>query len=65
MAEKNTVGQNVLNNLRMYTNIPRKDIINIINDILENNTEIQLNIQNEIIYILKIVMEQNCLQFDQ
>jgi hypothetical protein len=28
----------------MYTNIPRKDIINTINDVLDNNTEIQSNI---------------------
>jgi hypothetical protein len=48
-----------------YRNIPRKDILNIINSILENNIEIQLNIQNEIIYVLKIVMKQNYLQFDQ
>jgi hypothetical protein len=31
-----------------------KCIINIINNILENNTEIQLNIRNEIIYIENI-----------
>jgi hypothetical protein len=49
----------------MYTNIPRKDIINIINNVLQNNTEIQLNIRNDIIYILKIVMEQNYLKFGQ
>jgi hypothetical protein len=30
----------VLDIENMYTNIPRKDIINIINNILENNTEI-------------------------
>jgi hypothetical protein len=35
----------------MYTNIPRKDIINIINTILDNNTEMQFNIQNEIIHM--------------
>jgi galactitol-specific phosphotransferase system IIB component len=33
----------------MYTKIPRKHIINITNDILENNTEIQPKIQREII----------------
>jgi hypothetical protein len=43
----------------MYTNIPRNVIINIINNILDNNVEIQFNIRNEIIYILKRVMEQN------
>jgi hypothetical protein len=35
----------------MYRNIPKIDIINVINNILENNTEIHLNIRNEIIYI--------------
>jgi hypothetical protein len=30
----------------MCTNIPRKDIINTINDVLDNNTEIQSNIRN-------------------
>jgi hypothetical protein len=35
----------------MYTNIPTKDIINIINNILEINTEIQFGIWNEIICI--------------
>jgi hypothetical protein len=28
----------------MYTNIPKRDIINIINNILENKKEIHLNI---------------------
>jgi hypothetical protein len=32
----------------MYTKIPRKDIMNIINNILDNNTKIQANIQKEI-----------------
>jgi hypothetical protein len=49
----------------MYTNIPRKDIINIINNILDNNVEIQSNIRKDIIYILKTMMEQNYFQFDQ
>jgi hypothetical protein len=49
----------------MYINIRRIDIMNIINKILENDTEIQFNIRNEIICILKIVMEQNYFQFDQ
>jgi hypothetical protein len=35
----------------MYKNIPKREIINIIKNILQNNTEIQLNIRNEIIYI--------------
>jgi hypothetical protein len=49
----------------MYTNIPKKHIINIINNILENNTEIQSKIRREIIYILKVIIEQNHFQFDQ
>jgi hypothetical protein len=49
----------------MCTNAPRKHIINVINNILENNIEIQSKIQREIIYILKLIMEQNYFQFDQ
>jgi hypothetical protein len=41
----------------MYTDIQRKDIINITNNILDNNTEIQVSIWKEITYALKIVME--------
>jgi hypothetical protein len=37
----------------MYTNIPRKYIINTINDTLDNNTEIQSNIRNKITYTWK------------
>jgi hypothetical protein len=37
----------------MYTNITKREIINIINNVLENNIEIQLSIQNKIIHILK------------
>jgi ectoine hydroxylase-related dioxygenase (phytanoyl-CoA dioxygenase family) len=33
--------------------------------ISENSTEINLNIRNDIIYISKIVMEQNYFQFDR
>jgi hypothetical protein len=49
----------------IYTNIPRKDIINIINNILENNTIIHANFLNEIIHVLKVIMKQNYFQFDQ
>jgi hypothetical protein len=49
----------------MYTNIPRKGIINITNNMLENNIKIQSKIRKEIIYILKIIVEQNYFQFDQ
>jgi hypothetical protein len=37
----------------------------MINNILENNAEIQLNIRNKIIYILKTILEQKYFQFDQ
>jgi hypothetical protein len=49
----------------MYTNIPKREIINISNNILENNTLLHLNIWNKIIYILKTILEQNYFQFDQ
>jgi hypothetical protein len=41
----------------MYTNIPKIDIINIINNILENNEEIYRNIQKETLHILQRVLE--------
>jgi hypothetical protein len=43
----------------MYTNIPKIDIINIINTIIENNQEIGRNIQKE------TMLEQNYFQVDQ
>jgi hypothetical protein len=46
----------------MYTNIPKIDIINIINTIIENNQEIGSNIQKETIRILKTMLEQNYFQ---
>jgi hypothetical protein len=49
----------------MYTDIPRKGIINITNNILENNIEIEVNTQKEIIYILRIIIKQSYFQFDQ
>jgi hypothetical protein len=49
----------------LYTNIQRKHIINITNNILENNTENQSKIWREIMYILKVIMEENYFQFDQ
>jgi hypothetical protein len=49
----------------MYTNIPKRDTINIINNILESNPEINMNIWEEIIHILQIVIEQNYFQSDQ
>ena len=48
----------------MYTNLPKIGIINIINTTLENlGTE--TNIQEEIMQILRIVIEQNYFQFEQ
>jgi hypothetical protein len=41
----------------MYTNIPKIDIINIINNILENNQETDRNIQKETLHIVQTVME--------
>jgi hypothetical protein len=35
----------------MYTNTSKRDTINIINDILENNPEINMNIRKEIIHM--------------
>jgi hypothetical protein len=49
----------------MYTNIPKNDTINIINNILESNSKITMNIQKEILHILQTVIEQNYFQFDQ
>jgi hypothetical protein len=49
----------------MYTNIPKRDTINIINNIQESNPEINMNIWKEILYILQTVMEQNYFQFNQ
>jgi hypothetical protein len=51
----------------MYTNIPKLDTtsINIINSVLNLNTEINKNSQKEIKYVPKTVIEQNYFQFDQ
>jgi hypothetical protein len=50
---------------KMYTNIPKNSIINIINNTLENNNEIEKNIQKEITHTVKTVIEQNYFQFEQ
>jgi hypothetical protein len=47
----------------MYTNIPKLEIVNIIENI--KYLEIIKTNQKEIINILKTVMEQNYFQFDQ
>jgi hypothetical protein len=49
----------------MYTYIPRKEIINITNNVLENNIEIDASTWNGIIHIVRTVMKQNYFQFDQ
>jgi uncharacterized coiled-coil protein SlyX len=49
----------------MYTNIQRKEVTNIINNILENNIEIETNTREEIIFIMSVIMKQNFFQFDQ
>jgi hypothetical protein len=49
----------------LYTNIPRKEIINITNNVLENNIEIEANTWKEIIHIMRTIMKQNYFQFDQ
>jgi hypothetical protein len=42
----------------------RNYIIYLINNILDGNVEIQSKIQNEIIQLLRTIMEQNYFQFD-
>jgi hypothetical protein len=49
----------------MYANISKRDAVNIINSTLENNPEINTDIRNEILRILKWAMEQNDLQLVQ
>jgi hypothetical protein len=49
----------------MYTNIQRKEFINITNNVLENNIEIEASARKEIIHIMRIIMRQNYFQFDQ
>jgi hypothetical protein len=48
----------------MYTNIPKTEITNIVNGIIENHG-IDKNTQKEIMQILGIVLEQNYFQTDQ
>jgi hypothetical protein len=49
----------------MYTNIPRKEVINITNNIFQNNVGIEASTQKGIIFIMGIIMKQNYFQFDQ
>jgi hypothetical protein len=49
----------------MYTNIPKVEIINIVNNIIHNIQGIETNLQKEIIHILETIMEQNYFHFNQ
>jgi hypothetical protein len=48
-----------------HRNLQRKEIINITNNVLENNIEIEASTLKEIIHIMRVIMRQNYLQFDQ
>jgi hypothetical protein len=48
----------------MYTNTPRAEVINIIEDTLKNNTQTPTHIKQELITPLKATLEQNYLQFN-
>jgi hypothetical protein len=41
----------------VFTNIPKRDIINIINSVLGSNTEVHTKVRNVIIQMLEKVME--------
>jgi hypothetical protein len=49
----------------MYTNIPKLEVIKIIESIRENDLEIVKTNKKEIISMLRTIMEQNYFQFDQ
>jgi hypothetical protein len=49
----------------MYTNIPKTDTTNIINNILRNNHETNNNTREEIMHLVHLVTEQNYFQFDK
>jgi hypothetical protein len=49
----------------MYTNIPKRYTINIINNIPESNPEINTIIRKAILHILQTVMGENYSQIDQ
>jgi hypothetical protein len=42
---------------KIYSNIPKADIVNIISTVLESNTEININIGKEILLVLQTVAE--------
>jgi hypothetical protein len=47
----------------MYTNIPKNNIISVINNILRYIHKIDYKIQKEITHILETVIDQNYFQF--
>ena len=49
----------------MYTNIPKKDIMNITKNILQRNHNTNINTQKEIMCIMNTVLEQNYFQYEQ
>jgi hypothetical protein len=49
----------------MYTNIPNVEVLNIIKNIMESDPETKKAEQEEIINILKSMMEQNYFRFNQ
>lgn len=49
----------------IYTNVTKPEFINIIWCVIENGPEIIKTNQEEIINILKALMDQNYFQFDQ
>jgi hypothetical protein len=49
----------------IHTNIPKLEVINIIKNIMENDPEIKKDEQEEIINILKSMMDQYYFQFNQ
>jgi hypothetical protein len=49
----------------MNTNIPKLEVLNIIKNILQNDPETKKADQEEIINILKSMMEQNYFQVNQ
>jgi hypothetical protein len=51
--------------INIYTDIPKSEVINTIEDMIQNDPEITKTNQKEIINILRAVTEQNYFQFKQ
>lgn len=47
----------------MYTNVPKRDIMTVINNILQDNSEVHMNIHKKIMHTLQIMVKQNYFQF--